>query len=298
MNCCPRSFRSTNDHPFRAAAVVPLLCSWTYSSASDRGTSPSKKTHSIAISPPAARVGRGVGEGVGADVGAGTGAGSGVGVGAIVAASAGVGGGIVAGTAVEVGTGEGFGGTAVTSLTIAVGNEVRSSVGAANTRAVAARFPISGARMIISLPLGWTSGFAGKEVATPAFPSKLSSIATTGLSGEVTPGTWAAWEVGSGVMVGIGLDRISGSGRITRAPSLAGVAGGSGSEYGVGIGIGTTSRLAGTSGPRTDATVGGDTACRWSCWTLSAPPEPQPADRRNAAVATRTMAQTLNDSGC
>ena len=233
---------------------------------------------------------------MGAVVGAGVGAGFAVGVGAEILASAGVGVGAGAGSAFGVGTGEGFGGASGPGLTNAVGNGICFRVGAASTRAVATRFPMSGARTTISSPPGWNSGSTDWEAVASAILAWLSSPTMTGPSGGTDPGSSVAWEGDSGVMAGIGPDRICGLGWITRDPSLAAVVGGSGSEYGVGIGIGTTSRLGRPSGPATGATVGGAIACRWSWWALSAPPEPQPADRENDAAATRTRVQTLSDS--
>ena len=65
--------------PARSTGVFPRLAIWTYSSASLRGTKPSKKMHSITIAGPAG-VGRGVGVGLGVAVGRDVGVGRGVGV--------------------------------------------------------------------------------------------------------------------------------------------------------------------------------------------------------------------------
>lgn len=225
-----------------------------------------------------------------AAVGAGAGVGTGAGV--ETAASAGVGGGVVAGTAVEVGMGEGFGGAAGPGLTNVGGNEACSRAGAASTRAVATRFPMSGARTTISSPLGWNSGSTDWETMESAIPAWLSSAAMTGPSGVTAPGSSVAWEGGSGVRPGKGPDQVCGLGRIIRAPSLASVVGGNGSEYGVGIGIGTTSRLGCACGPESDEVLGDIPASCWPCRPMSASSMPQPSDSKNAAAAIRSKAQT------
>ena len=116
---------------------------------------------------------------VGIGVGIGSGAGEGVGI----AASTGVGDGVVAGALVEAGTGEGLEGGIALWLINVGGGKISPKDGSASKRAVAARFPISGARTIISSPLGLNSGTTGWETVVPAIPAWLLSAGMTGPSG-------------------------------------------------------------------------------------------------------------------
>ena len=104
------SATSCSRHPVKSTAALPRLAIWTYSSASLRGTKPSKKMHSITTVPTGwggtgVAVGKGVrvGTGVGVAVGRGVDVGVAVAIGDVVAVGAGVG--VAVGKAIDVGDG-------------------------------------------------------------------------------------------------------------------------------------------------------------------------------------------------
>ena len=103
-NSCRSSSRSRSSQPNISWGAWPVLVTCTYSSASDLGTTPSKKMQTISTT---ASDFEGMGEGGG--VGVGVWVGLGVGVGEGVGDAVGVGDGVGVGVAVAVGAGAGVG---------------------------------------------------------------------------------------------------------------------------------------------------------------------------------------------